>query len=390
MDEKKTIKTIQDKLSQHRVAVPDNLWERISENMPSPIVWYKHRTFYGAAAAIACIVIATCCLYTTNNTSIQESEQLICTNRTQPQDSACNRVTCLATENNIEENKIETTTQSLHTNVPKKHTPSKTETNTQLNTFIANSNNNTPNNNIKDKTATDNVKNNYNAQTPPITSGDDNELYYDDMALKAIEEKCNKRKGNSVLLSFDATTSVERKVVTPMSFRCYEGDLTFIHKMPFTMRALVEKRFGRWGVGVGASYTYMVSDYELSNKMRMGKQELHYIGIPLYASFEFARVGKFAFYTAIGGQLDINTAGSHKELPESCAYKYFDEWDFRDKKLQFSAQLRLGAAFEITKHLDVFVEPILGYYFANDSKIHSLWHDAPLSASIALGIRTWF
>jgi hypothetical protein len=160
--------------------------------------------------------------------------------------------------------------------------------------------------------------------------------------------------------------------------------------MPFSMRALFEKRFGRWGVGVGLSYTYMVADYEITHNIRQGQQELHYLGIPLYASFEFARVAKFAFYTSLGGQMDINTAGIQREEPESGAYNYFDKLEFREEALQFSAQLRVGAAFEVTKHLDIFIEPVLGYYFDNNSKVHSIWNDSPLSTSIAFGVRTWF
>jgi hypothetical protein len=86
----------------------------------------------------------------------------------------------------------------------------------------------------------------------------------------------------------------------------------------------------------------------------------------------------------------MNTAGILREEPESGAYNYFDKLEFREEALQFSAQLRVGAAFEVTKHLDIFVEPVLGYYFDNNSKVHSIWNDSPLSTSIAFGVRTWF
>lgn len=124
--------------------------------------------------------------------------------------------------------------------------------------------------------------------------------------------------------------------------------------------------------------------------MRLGKQELHYVGIPLYASFEFARLGDFSFYGALGGQMDINTAGILFENPSSYAYKCIEERHFRDKTLQFSAQARVGAAYEIVEHFDIFVEPVLGYYFDTPSHVHSLWSDSPLTVNVALGVRAWF
>ena len=40
MDDKKLIKLIRDKLLRHRIAVSDDLWSRVADALPSPVVWY--------------------------------------------------------------------------------------------------------------------------------------------------------------------------------------------------------------------------------------------------------------------------------------------------------------------------------------------------------------
>ncbi len=391
MDDKKTIKPIQDKLSQHRVAVPDSLWKRVEEALPTPIVWYRRKGFYAAVAAIAGVVIGLYWLYTgDNDCRLQEPAQLICVDCAEHNVST-HIDSLLTTDENILVDNISLSNHTpTHTHTPKRHTASASIDNHEPAVLIANNEDTQAINHNEDTVSTDMTLYNINTDEPLTAHCNDTEVYYDDMALESIAHKCHGNKCQSSFLSFDATTSGQRTVVTPFSSRCDNAQVTFAHKMPFSMRALFEKRFGRWGVGVGLSYTYMVADYEVSNNIRQGQQELHYIGIPLYASFEFARVGKFAFYTSLGGQMDINTAGILREEPESGAYNRFDKLEFREEALQFSAQLRVGAAFEITQHLDIFLEPVLGYYFANESKVHSIWHDTPLSASIALGVRTWF
>ena len=392
MDDKKTIKPIQNKLSQHRVAVPDGLWKRVADALPKPIVWYKRKSFYGAVAAIAAIVIATCWFYTADNDCSQQcQDQLICSNSTQHNESTHIDSLLTTDEKILADNDI----QDSHTTTLKQaHTPHTTAAPVEViepTVLIAHIDDTQVVNNNEDTVSTDiTTHNNINTDEPLIAHCHNNDAYYDDEALESISQNCYNDKQQSSFLSFDATTSGQRTVVTPFSSRCQNGEVTFAHKMPFSMRTLFEKRFGRWGVGVGLSYTYMVADYEITHNIRQGQQELHYLGIPLYASFEFARVGKFAFYTSLGGQMDINTAGIQREEPESGAYNYFDKLEFREEALQFSAQLRVGAAFEVTKHLDIFVEPVLGYYFDNNSKVHSIWNDSPLSTSIAFGVRTWF
>ena len=63
MDDKELIKLIRDKLLRHRVAVSDDLWSRVSDALPSPVVWYKRKRLYAAVAAVAVLIIASVWLW---------------------------------------------------------------------------------------------------------------------------------------------------------------------------------------------------------------------------------------------------------------------------------------------------------------------------------------
>ena len=63
MDDKELIKLIRDKLLRHRVAVSDDLWSRVSDALPSPVVWYKRKRLYAAVAAVAVLIFASVWLW---------------------------------------------------------------------------------------------------------------------------------------------------------------------------------------------------------------------------------------------------------------------------------------------------------------------------------------
>ena len=391
MEDKKFIKHIQEKLSHHRLAVPDELWNELSDRLPIRRAWYKRCALYAAAAAIVGLIILAGYLYNDIACFHNHDTQLppVCCNNTQSCSSQAH-IGNTHTERNILADTIQhkdssTTSFIAHNIENNKHIePTATKRNTTTPTVE----------NVVTDTLGATIITTTHLLAPDSSliashTTNEEEQYYDNQALESICKKRSDRDASS-FFSFEATTSASHTVVTPFSMRCKDAEVKFSHNMPFAVRALFEKRFGKWGVGIGLSYTYMTADYEMSYDLRQGEQQLHYVGIPLYASFEFARVGQFAFYTSLGGEIDINTAGFHQESPDSQAYEHFDRLKFRDKKLQFSTQLRLGVAYECIEHLDIFVEPVLGYYFDNNSKVHSMWQDVPLNVSVALGVRTWF
>ena len=392
MEDKKMIKPLQDKLLQHRVDVPGDLWMRVSDALPSPIVWYKRRLFYVAVAVISLLLGVAWCLYDFTDPACPDTENLVCQESHAIDDTKS--AYCVeegkgsrSITENVSEVLLEKkecvaicTDTAMHECVAEILAPKENLPNDEHEPALAMLGNATSCGDLSIPCQSDSL---YAAYF------ESKRACFDDVAVSSIKNECGGRDDHTCFFAFEANTSARNTVVTPYLLRCSSGQLTFTHRMPFTARALFEKRFGRWGVGTGVSYTYMGAEYEDSNNYRKGLQQLHYVGIPLYASFEFARVEKFAFYASLGGQMDINTAGIQRESDESVASQYFDKLEFREETMQFSLQLRVGVAYEIVEHLDIFMEPVLGYYFANTSTVHSRWNDSPFTGSIAMGLRAW-
>ena len=398
MNDNKFVKLIREKLSGHKVAVPDDLWAKISSQLPATVVWYKRGYVRAIAAIVLLLLVVASFVYRDSCTLVAPSsphevvaeETIDATETIEIDNTDISPVIASQEEANskVEDTPIYVAASSCCCDVDDADDGIAVEVVVEeekaTHSLLAD--------NQERVSIADTSLAVVNADAPLAAyDTQDEDIVFDDAAVEYIKHKHSLGSKPSQFFSFDATTSGMRTVITPFDYRCGgKGELTFNHKMPLTVRALFEKRFGRWGIGVGVSYTYMVSEYAMSNKVRVGTQQLHYVGIPIHASFEIARVNKFSFYTALGAQMDINTAGLHSESPESYIYECKDEIPFRDEKLQFSAQLRLGAAFEVIEHFDIFVEPTLGYYFDSNSFVRNIWSDKPLNCSLGFGVRAWF
>ena len=224
----------------------------------------------------------------------------------------------------------------------------------------------------------------------PVLKISEKEPVFDEQAMAAISRAMtNKIPRNWFSVKANAMTA---GTTTPVQYITRAGatHMTYRHNMPLALTASFEKRFGRWGIGSGLTYTFMSADYEMPENARKGTQSLHYLGIPVYVSFQVAQVKRFSFYASAGGEVDFNISGTQRESSDSQAYPLLKEESVRDKKPQFSVQAHIGAAFELFKRLDLYVEPTLGYYIPNNSATHSIWHDRPWNVSLSLGLRKGF
>ena len=94
--------------------------------------------------------------------------------------------------------------------------------------------------------------------------------------------------------------------------------LKYQHKVPISIGITAEKQFGKhWGLETGVIYTLLRSDYKTESLIREGRQELHYLGIPLFARYRFLNTRYFSFYASAGPQMDFNIYGRRTDRSES-------------------------------------------------------------------------
>ena len=153
-------------------------------------------------------------------------------------------------------------------------------------------------------------------------------------------------------------------------------DSRYRHYMPVSFAASLNWEVSeRWNIGTGLRYSYLRSDI-LQNKY-VSKQKIHYLGIPLKASYTFWDSRFINAYVSAGALFEMPLAahidGKKIDAP--------DQW---------SVGAGIGMQFEISRKLSIYVEPDLYYYFDTGSDIRTIRTDKPFSVTIPVGIRfTW-
>ena len=401
---------IQEKLKDHETEVPVGLWESIEKELPRKKV-FSLPVFIRYAAA--CIIVAVCSV--TAYLFLEQSDKIqIVQNR----HSAIPQQQPPKTEEpNIQEAKVSLPhkpliTQSKTTTEKEKNVQKELSENVVINEFSTQQPNNQGKEEKLSKTFPSVVKkaNNEQKRHPDNISEEEYNRKlkeFEQAGQKEVLTETNfnsqKRNGFSLgLLAANALPGSKNTNNQPLTrSSSIMGDelslfstpepLKFTHKTPISVGLTIEKHLGKhWGIESGIVYTLLRSDYKTQSLSQEGKQELHYIGIPLQAIYRFARAGNFSFYAAAGPKIDFNVSGRRTETARNGIASSNGTEDIRDKKPQWSLQLRAGAAYAFIPQLELYAEPSMAYYINNKSDIPDLWKDKPLNFIFQVGLRTNF
>ena len=410
MNNKEIEHLIQEKLKDHETEVPVGLWESIEKELPRKKV-FSLPVFIRYAAA--CIIVAVCSV--TAYLFLEQSDKIqIVQNR----HSAIPQQQPPKTEEpNIQEAKVSLPhkpliTQSKTTTEKEKNVQKELSENVVINEFITQQPNNQGKEEKLSKTFPSVVKkaNNEQKRHPDNISEEEYNRKlkeFEQAGQKEVLTETNfnsqKRNGFSLgLLAANALPGSKNTNNQPLTrSSSIMGDelslfstpepLKFTHKTPISVGLTIEKHLGKhWGIESGIVYTLLRSDYKTQSLSQEGKQELHYIGIPLQAIYRFARAGNFSFYAAAGPKIDFNVSGLRTETAKNGIASSNGTEDIRDKKPQWSLQLRAGAAYAFIPQLELYAEPSMAYYINNKSDIPDLWKDKPLNFIFQVGLRTNF
>lgn len=401
---------IQEKLKDHEAEVPVSLWESIEKELPRKKV-FSLPVFIRYAAA--CIIVAVCSV--TAYLFLEQSDKI---QIVQNQHSAIPQQQPPKTEEpNIQEAKVSLPhkpliTQSKTTTEKEKNVQKELSENVVINEFITQQPNNQGKEEKLSKTFPSVVKkaNNEQKRHPDNISEEEYNRKlkeFEQAGQKEVLAETNfnsqKRNGFSLgLLAANALPGSKNTNNQPLTrSSSIMGDelslfstpepLKFTHKTPISVGLTIEKHLGKhWGIESGIVYTLLRSDYKTQSLSQEGKQELHYIGIPLQAIYRFARAGNFSFYAAAGPKIDFNVSGRRTETARNGIASSNGTEDIRDKKPQWSLQLRAGAAYAFIPQLELYAEPSMAYYINNKSDIPDLWKDKPLNFIFQVGLRTNF
>ena len=147
----------------------------------------------------------------------------------------------------------------------------------------------------------------------------------------------------------------------------------------------VQVAFGiapRLSLSTGLVYTRTSSDfypYAPSSSYNV-HQVLHYVGIPVGLNYEFWQSGGFHAYVMAGAEADYNVKNDTEE-------EGVKKEDAKRDRVQFSGKASLGAQYDITPKVGLYIEPGAKYYFDNGSHVENTFKDKKLNFNLQFGLR---
>lgn len=173
-----------------------------------------------------------------------------------------------------------------------------------------------------------------------------------------------------------------------------ESSTDIRHRQP--IRTGISFRYNlteRWGVETGLTYSYLSSMMTTGNGTYSGTtdQTLHYIGIPVKASYNFFTRRFITLYASAGGMAEKCVGG--KAVTE---YKLNNdpirtsEESLTVKQLQWSVNAAVGAQFNFTRFFGLYIEPGASWHFDDGSMVSTIYKEKPLNFNIEFGLRFSF
>ena len=150
----------------------------------------------------------------------------------------------------------------------------------------------------------------------------------------------------------------------------------------------------KWSVGVGVNWSMLTRNFdgvfimvEDGEEMEYTESHIrntqHYIGIPVNVYYNIISNKHINFYTYAGGAVEKGLTNRFDILSSKSVYKE------EIQGVQWSANLGLGVEFMFGKHLGLYLDPSVRYYFSCQQP-KSIRTAQPVMLGLELGLRTRF
>lgn len=148
------------------------------------------------------------------------------------------------------------------------------------------------------------------------------------------------------------------------------------HKQPLSFGVSVRKNLPRgFSVETGLTYTYLASDVTFDDGSDKMSQKLHYLGIPVRANWNFVDNKNFTMYVSAGGAV------------EKCVYGKIGSETETVKPVQLSVMGAVGAQYNVSNRVGIYVEPGVSYFFDDGSAVQTIRKENPCNFTLQAGVR---
>ena len=131
----------------------------------------------------------------------------------------------------------------------------------------------------------------------------------------------------------------------------------------------------RLGYETGLTYTVLSSNAKVAKDQNTRKLVLHYIGVPLHVSYSMLDTRRWQLYASCGMKA------------EYCISAKLGDHNFNMKDWQWSVNCAIGGQLKISNIIGLYIEHGANYYFNNHSEIMNLRTENPFNLNLNMGIR---
>lgn len=173
-----------------------------------------------------------------------------------------------------------------------------------------------------------------------------------------------------------------------------QSDSDATYGIPLSFGAGIKLRFtDRWSLGIGVNYSLLTSRFngKYIKVNEDGTEDLpvidkisnrqHYIGIPLNVYYDIMKSKTVNFYAYAGGTVEKCIGNNYQVLTTPVIHH-----TEQPKGVQLSVNAGIGAEFMLGRHLGLYIDPSLRYYF-NNGQPKSIRTAQPLMLGFEMGLR---
>ena len=143
----------------------------------------------------------------------------------------------------------------------------------------------------------------------------------------------------------------------------------------------------RWSLLSGITYSYLNSDIYVvyGSTIQSAEQKLHYLGIPIAASYSIWQNDRINIYAVAGGEIEKIVKGK-LVVDRGANYKSHTE-SVKENRPVFSTSASAGIEYQTKNGVSLYAEPGASYHFDNGSGVRSAYTDKPWDFTINIGLR---
>ena len=166
-------------------------------------------------------------------------------------------------------------------------------------------------------------------------------------------------------------------------------DVRYDHSRPIKVGLSVKYNIdNHWSLSSGLTYSYLRSSFDYSEGKAFGSgvQKLHYVGLPLAASYNVVSAKRLKVYLTAGGEMQKLVSGKATmdgvNIPEEDK-----KHDVKEGGMQWSLNAAIGAEYNFVDNFGIYIEPGVSHYIDNHSSVENYYKHKPTNFSLNVGLR---